>query len=566
MRGRILAPSQSSSALLEKLGERLEACELAFGEPRASARSFAKRFLDYVERGTCILGSPLLTNVGAGHGTLSSCAAIPIDSAKLTSDEFETVESYYGLNMGSGYNLDSCADPVGVLLALNAHASGIEASKTCERYIGNIAHLSVRHPRVAEFASAKIDHSGVVHFNTSIDVDDGFMNAVGNDTAFELNDGNRIDATQIWSNITEAAWECGDPGIISLSRFNQCNSVHAVSPYVTTAPCAEVGLANGETCVFGYINLAACLGLIDGVLDLDCELVGEISECLTRVLDDALELSVKSYPHAHSRQAMLGNRKIGIGVCGFADALLWLGVDYGSEDACNFLRRALSVINFRSKHASMKLAQERSSFSNFLSSRYLTDQNYLLRFAKHSSEIHEQEWSTLASEIPSRGLRNAMTTALPPSGRSSILLGVNASIEPFLQLEGSGGLILPLEAMARCGKVELESGKHPRVSARTSTWPKKATSDESIFRTSRQLSIGEHLAVLGVASKLVDDGISKTVNLPSDASIEDVDSVFRDAWAMGLKAISIYRDKKCAKGIKENRKKANVEYAISVLS
>lgn len=544
VRGRILAPGDSADLLLGRLAGRLIKAEAGLGEPRDDAEKVVETFCQYVDAGICILGSPLLTNVSAGHSALASCSAVPLTTLDLSDAALETAESYYRLNMGSGFNLDAFADPVDALLRLNGHAKSLESAAVCERYIGNMAHVSVGHSKVQAFMAAKAIHRGLRHFNISVDVNDQFMKAKDEGADFTLRDGTIVAAADLWKDLVDSAWACGDPGLISLDRFNAHNPVAALSPYVTTAPCAEVGLAPGETCLFGYVNLAACLKWDGSRLALDTDLVGNVADCLTRVLDDCLEDSLAGFPTYASASVMSSNRKIGIGICGFADALVWAGLDYGSLESTALLRAALSAVNFRSKHASMLLARRRGRFGSFEHSRYARDNGYLLRFVPHADEAYAELWRELDAQVAIYGLRNAMTTALPPSGRSSLLLGVSASIEPLLREPGKSDLSSAERALQSAGLVRRSANgvMHVVEPAVGAAWPQKAMSSASVFRGARELSVAEHLTVLEAACKLVDDGVSKTVNLPASASRTDVDGIYTRAWQAGLKAISVYRD------------------------
>jgi len=543
LRTRIVGLSNTAQSLIDKLARRVAASEAALGEAREDTRNIIRTFEQYVEDGVCILGSPLLTNIAAERLTLASCTAVPLDMHDISFPKLGVAENYYNLNMGSGYNLDRFDNPVDALLTLNSHAKHLEKAGSCERYIGNIAHVGIAHPAVIEFAQAKTTHLGLKHFNISIDLSEAFMEAVASNGSYILRNGNLVSAVKLWDIIVQNAWTCGDPGLISLHRFNADNSVAATSPYTTTAPCAEVGLANGESCVFGYINLAACLRWKDGKLDIDLEQLGSVTECLTRVLDDCVTNSLSHFPTPTSNDVMASNRKIGIGVCGFADSLLWIGLDYGSDESCALLRAALSTITFRSKHASMELAARRGAFPQFLASRYANDPAYVVRFAPHSSGIDERHWRKLAEDVARFGLRNTMTTAIPPSGRTSLLLGVNASIEPMLD-HHTLVRSMPIRTLTESGNVRTvgtEKDIEVDDSAKCPTWPRRTASSRSMFRTATALTVSEHISVLATACKLVDDGVSKTVNLASSAGVTDVDAAFKGAWNAGLKAISVYR-------------------------
>lgn len=520
--GTIIPPQGNARGLVQALLHRIAEAERLLGESSVATSEALGDLEDLIEAGVCILGSPLLTNVAFSRPTLSSCSAVPMPAGPFSEGHAEAAAAYYGLNMGSGYNLDAAEDPVRMLYDLNAHARDLTQQRSCERYIGNMAHLSVHHPQIRRFIAAKVSRHNVLHFNISIDVSEAFMRAVSEDSTYTLRGGCPQRAREVWDDLVSCAWACGDPGLISLERFNAGNALAGTSPYVTTAPCAEVGLAAGETCVFGYINLAACLKREGGALELDETLVTRAAKCLTRILDDAVEASLAGSPTAVTGEVMARNRKIGIGICGYADVLLMMELDYGSTPARALLNCALSTINFSSKVASMELAARRGSFADFGSSRYQTEPGFLSRSRAFASNPGADLWRNLERDVARWGLRNAMTTALPPSGRSALLLGVNSSIEPFLSLKpsGHGPLICRL----------LDHG--PGAEAERLT----------LYRSAINILPSEHIAVSAEAAGLVDDSLSKTVNLRQDASLADVSEVFLTAWAAGLKGISVFRD------------------------
>jgi len=239
---------------------------------------------------------------------------------------------------------------------------------------------------------------------------------------------------------------------------------------------------------------------------------------------------------------MRGKRKIGIGVCGFADALMWLGIDYGSAASSRLLADILATINFESKVASLELADRRGAFLSFSQSAYAHDESFLMRFGQVPSVVSAADWGSLSRRAAVGGLRNVMTTALPPSGRSALMCDANPSIEPFLTLRGrSGDWVPPIRELLVQGDISLTADGLPVTRAGGDGWPISAATTRSLFRTSIEIAPDEHLNILKTAASLVDDGVSKTINIPSNASVESVDKIYRDAWASGLKAISVYR-------------------------
>jgi len=355
-----------------------------------------------------------------------------------------------------------------------------------------------------------------------------------------------VRAWELWDEIVEAAWRCGDPGLLFLERYDADNPTPLTGRYVTTAPCAEVALAPGESCVFGYVNLAALFR--DQAVDH--ELLREVVAALTRVLDNALQVSLAAYPTVASRSVMAAKRKIGIGVCGYADLLVRLRVPYGSARAAEILEDILTLITYESKVASLRLGADRGSFTAFPTSRYVSDATFLsAKYGRiRSSTVAPDAWERLDAAIRERGeLRNASTTALPPSGRSALLLDASTSIEPWFGVVDADGAVkadladwirrldpnpgaseATLSAIAGLGTCQLPG----RVPAEV----------REVVRCAAEVSPLAHLRIVSVASRCVDEAASKTINLPASARPGVVRDVFLTAWQSGLKAIAVYRD------------------------
>jgi ribonucleoside-diphosphate reductase alpha chain len=217
-----------------------------------------------------------------------------------------------------------------------------------------------------------------------------------------------------------AAWECADPGLIFADRMDQANPTPHVGGYVSTAPCAELGLTSGETCQFGYLNLGRfCTGQASAPVDLDA--LAQAVTILVRALDDAVEVSLPFYPHPLSAKVMTAKRKIGVGVCGLADLLLEARLPYDSKEGRALARDVIAFVNYASKLASADLAVSRGPCPAVGGgqSRY-ADPAFLARFTGlGTGTVTDAEWTTLANRIAATGmLRNASTVALPPTGRT----------------------------------------------------------------------------------------------------------------------------------------------------
>lgn len=545
--GRTLAEGESPEAMVARVLDAVLGVETVFGTPRFEIDVFRVKVEEVLTRGLAILGTPLLTNAGRKNAALSSCIAVPIDTKRPLKSSLPIIEAHYGQNMGSGYNLDDQPDPVAAVEQLNDHAARVQDAGGCERPIALMAHVDIDHPKVFEFASMKSTRNDIVHLNLSINTSSEFMQALEAGSPYQLRDGSTIEARALWQAIVEAACKCGDPGLLFLERFRADDPTPTLSTYSTTAPCAEVGLAPGEACVFGYVNVAAFFGRSGGDR-FDFEGLGQTAATLTRVLDDALEVSLAAYPHQKSRIVMGGKRKIGIGVVGYADLLVRLGLSYGSERAVNLLQDILLTIALRSKRASVELSSSRGPFPAFPTSR-LAGRDFLVSKygSLESSVVSAADWREIDRLIQSRGIRNASTTALPPSGRTAILLGSSPSIEPWFSLLGSDGNAKPLvlAALDRAGvSPELRHAVLAVVRATgTSQKIQELPADlRMTLRRAVEIPASEHVLVSAVATRCVDEGVSKTINLPGTATHDTVSSAFLQAWRSGMKAISVYRD------------------------
>jgi ribonucleoside-diphosphate reductase alpha chain len=455
------------------------------------------------------------------------------------------IEAHYMTNMGSGFNLDVTPDPVAVLVALNDHAECVSERAVCERYIGNMANLSIEHPRIGQFTRVKVDRRDLVHFNISVNVTDRFFRAIVDHLPVTHDDGSVTDSTELWNDMVMAAWSCGDPGLLFLDRFNRDNPTPTLGDYRTTAPCAEVGLTQGESCIFGYLNLGRFLS--GGSIDFDR--LGAVTMALVRVLDDAVEISIDRYPADTSRSIMAAKRKIGIGVCGLADLLAAVGLPYSSPEAVEMTREVLAWITYTSKLASVRLADERGAFPAFPMSRYATTPGFLSsKFGKLGTRtVTSGDWERLELDIRRRGsLRNSTTTALPPSGRTALILEASNSIEPWFSIVRPDGALQPPLLSWLAKRYPHARRRAELVDALIAAGTCQAAGllpreVQEIYKCATEIEPVAHLRLAAAATECVDEGASKTINLPADSTPTTVGDIFWQAWDLGLKAVSVYR-------------------------
>jgi len=555
-KGRILAPGERPEEMFDRVTNALFNVEEVFNTPSEEIDELKYRLSQYMRKRAILPGTPTLTNAGRPEyqeSALSSCVVVPVD-LRRKNEAGEEIKAYYRQNVGSGFNFTLYENPVDLLIWVNQLSAQETATDLYDRYIGNIGILHFSHPKIREFINAKRERN-LPHFNISVDVNEAFMEAAIAGQDYKLSDGTIINVGQLLRQMAENAWQNGDPGIIYLERMNKDNPVSEITPYTATAPCAEMGLAPGETCQFGYINLTK-FTTPEGI---DYDQLKEAVYFLTRVLDNGVELSIGRYPDSKSTEIAHLKRKIGISVCGLADLFLAYDLPYDSEEARKLARDVLAFINYHSKWASVKLAEERGSCramqyadrNQYLSGRFLEE-----KYAPQKTRtVSSEQWLELAQHIRQTGnLRNILTTALPPSGRTSILMGVNPSIEPIFGVStwlGSGSRTVASRAIT--GFVIKHSGGYnpqeilnqvvAEESFQRTSLPEKA---RACLKTAKEISSEDQLRMVAdlVGTKGVfDESASKTVTLPNDASVEDVLKIFILAHQLGLKNISVYRDK-----------------------
>lgn len=545
--GKILAPGETPQHMFERVVDTLFSVEPTWGiDPSETQRNKAI-FADFMLDGAISPGSPTLTNAGRSEyadAALSSCVVIPVNLRKLDEAAIK-IRKYYQQNMGSGFDFTPYEDPVSLLTWLNDLSEQETATGKYDRYIGNMGNLHVSHPRIHEFIRAKRD-TAMKHFNISVDVSDEFMQAAIEHKQFTLADGTNIDAYGLLEEMAECAHHNGDPGLISLERMNRDNPVQIISAYTSAPPCSEMGLAPGETCQFGYINLSKFVKP-DGI---DLTKMSEATMAMTRALDNAIEISRRGFPDEESQRLATLKRKIGIGVCGLADTLIQLGIPYGSAEGRTVAQNMLASINFASKVASVQLAEQRGSCGAMADQEHNKYYHGFIesRYAMHPTDfVSKQAWETLATHIARTGhLRNILTTALPPTGRTSVLLGVTSSVEPLFSLHGlNDGTRKIIESFVQ-QRVGDESQTMLDQALEQGSFQLGTLPNKEVLKTVKEIPFADQLQMVAAVRGVYDEAISKTVNLPSTASVQDVVDVFIISHNLGLKSITVYKDKSYA--------------------
>lgn len=539
--GEIIADDESPDDMVDRISGVVADIEDAMG----GNRTFARRIESLIRQRRIVPSTPILTNAGRFENRpLSACSVPPVDFQRDVESVKQTVDTYHEEGMGTGFNLDEAEKPIETLEFLNKIAvEGFQTDKQ-HRPVGNMAIMRVDNPAIKEFVEIKRESGDKDwKFNLSVNVTDEFMQCYYDDIPFELTNGEEVDAGELMDIIVECAWDCADPGLIFLGNMNQRRPFHNSLEYVSVAPCAEVGLARGETCQFSSINIVE---FVDGD-GIDYDELDRVVGVTTRFLDDVLQYSIEHYSYEESKNAMERSRKIGIGFCGYSELLTRLGLRYGSTEANELLRDTLSFINYKSKLYSSKLAEERGSFGAFDVSKYNGPEDFLTeKFGEYASNtVSKSDWQELDRRITERGIRNSTTVILPPTGRSAMVFDTSQSIEPIFSLSDRFGNV-NRQFRRAVEDADLSEKARRRVlehvtevgSCQDLDLPEEL---KAVFRTAVEIDHGEHFDVLLEAQKFVDEAVSKTINLPRDATREDVRDVYCRAYEDGLNGMTVYR-------------------------
>ncbi len=516
-----------------RVADAVARAEEVFDEPVEPVRDAFFQLLSSLK---FLPNSPALMNAKTPVGQMFACFVLPMEDS--ISGIFTTLREMAIIHQsggGTGFDFsplrpqgDRVATTGGIasgpLSFLRIFNTATEVVKQGGRRRGaNMAVLRLNHPDIEQFVRAKEKPGEMESFNFSIGVKDQEMEVMLKGSTLSLEnprDGKQwrsISASQLWDQISRNAWLGGDPGLIFLDRINEANPTPALGEIHSTNPCGEVPLLPHEACVLGSVNLARFI-----VRDqLDYFALGEAVDTAIRFLDNCIEIS--RYPLPEIEKAVKGNRKIGLGIMGFADALVKMDTPYESAQALRMAEEIMGFISRRARQASRKLAETRGVFPNY----------------------HNSIWKTM--NLP---LRNATVTSIAPTGTLSMIAGCSSGIEPFYALayrrfvfEGTQITeVNPLlEEKAKEAGVEDEVLRAVYEDG-TLKGGKDIPSDlRALFQTAFEISAKFHIQIQAVFQRYVDNAVSKTVNLPEKTAPGEISRVFELAWRSGCKGITVYR-------------------------
>jgi ribonucleoside-diphosphate reductase alpha chain len=509
---------------------------VALAEAPQDREAWAARFERRLASLEFLPNSPTLMNAGRPHGQLAACFVLPVgDDLESIFDALKWAALIHQSGGGTGFSFSRlrprgdlvrtthgvASGPVSFIRVFDAATETIKQGGV--RRGANMAVLRVDHPDVLDFIDAKRG-PGLGNFNVSVAITDGFMDAVEAGRSFELRHPRsgavvrELPARDLFRRIAEDAWATGEPGLVFLDRINAASPTPDLGPIESVNPCGEQPLLPFEACTLGSVNLA----LMEKGGEVDRERLGGAVRDGVRFLDDVLDVNVWPLPQvaAISRR----NRKIGLGVMGWADLLVRLGVPYDDPRAVEIAGEVMSFVQREARTESERLAADRGPFPG---------------------------WSTSApaarGETPRR---NATVTTIAPTGTLSVIAGCSSGIEPLFAVayvrHALDGVELLEEHPLLAGRLPGAGAAAPLAAVRAAGRARGVAGVpldvQRLFATAHDVSPEAHVRMQAAFQRHVDNGVSKTINLPADAPVEAVERAFRLAHQLGLKGITVYRD------------------------
>ncbi len=481
--------------------------------------------------------SPTMMNAGRELGQLSGCYVVPVgDSMEEIFDGIKNAAIIHKSGGGTGFSFTRlraknsavkstggvASGPVSFMKVFNAATEAVKQGGT--RRGANMGILSVHHQDIVEFITCKHDKTQLNNFNISVGITEEFMQAVFNNSDYNMydNKGNIAgtkNANEIFNLIVDHAWLNGEPGIIFLDKINAANPTPSLGEIESTNPCGEQPLFSNEACNLGSLNLAHCV--VDG--KINWIKVHKLTRLGVRFLDNVIDAN--QYPLPIIDETTKSNRKIGLGVMGFADMLIQLGIAYNSPEAVKTARSIMECINRVGHEESEAIAKERGTFPNWEESIY----------------------------YPHHPMRNATITTIAPTGTLSIIASASSGVEPLFALAYTK-TVMDKDALVEVNPLfETEAKAGNFYSEDLMAWVAKTGSlngidipvpdaVKKIYVTAQDMLPEWHVYIQAAFQEFTDNAVSKTINFPNSATKEEVAESYKLAHSLNCKGLTVYRD------------------------
>ena len=534
-------PIETPAQLFRRVADNVAQAERLYGGTRRAAARTSDLFYDLMARLEFLPNSPTLMNAGRDLQQLSACFVLPVDdSLESIFDSVKHQALIHQSGGGTGFSFSHlrpkndrvastsgvASGPISFMRVFNMATEVIKQGGA--RRGANMGILRVDHPDILEFIAAKQNPAELTNFNISVGITDAFMRALerGQDYAL-LNPrtgkaAGRLNAASVFDRIVEAAWSTGEPGVIFLDTINAHNPTPQIGRIESTNPCGEQPLLAYESCTLGSLNLAKFVTGAPKKSAIDFQRLADATAHAVHFLDNVLDMN--QYPLPAIAAITKGNRKIGLGVMGFADLLIKLGIPYDTEEALTVGEQVMQFIREQGHATSAQLAITRGLFKNFKGSRL---------------------------ESEGLRLRNATVTTVAPTGTISIIADCSPGIEPLYGVSYARTVMddvrltsLHPEFVRRARAAGIYSANlAARVAANESIQDLTEIPDDvrRLFVTAHDIAPAHHVRMQAAFQRYSDSGVSKTINLPARATKADVAAAFTLAYQLGCKGLTVFR-------------------------